>query len=188
MAPREHATDLLLSLADGNRDALDELVPLIYDELREVARKKLRWERQDHTLNTTELVHEAYLKLIQLDRIQWQSRAHFLSIAAQAMRNILVSYARNRKRLKRGGGAPHEPLEDVEEVPVEEADRILALDAAIERLAALDPRAARIIECRFFAGMTIEETAAVLETSPATIKREWRMLRHWLGREVGRSA
>lgn len=188
MVPQEHATDLLLSLTRGNREALDELIPLVYDELREVARKKLRWERPDHTLNTTELVHEAYLKLIQLDRVQWQSRAHFLSIAGQAMRNILVSYARNRKRLKRGGGAPHEALEEAEDVPVAEAERILALDSAIERLASLNPRQARIIECRFFAGMTIEETATVLEISPATIKREWTMLRHWLGRELGRLA
>ena len=111
MADQKHATELLLSLSNGNREAMNELVPLVYEELRAIARKRLSQERPDHTLNTTALVHEAYLKLIQLDRVQWQSRAHFLAIAAQAMRNILVSHARSRKRLKRGGGAPHTSIE-----------------------------------------------------------------------------
>jgi RNA polymerase sigma factor (TIGR02999 family) len=196
MPTRSDATELLLSLNDGNRGALNELVPLVYDELRAIARRKLRYERQGHTLNTTGLVHEAYLKLIGLDRVHWKSRAHFLAIAAQAMRNILVSHARRRKRIKRGGGAAHSPLEtaanlSVEEaggLPVDEADRILALDAALERLAVVNPRHARVVECRFFGGMTIEETAAVLEVSPGTAKRDWSLVRLWLGRELaGRS-
>jgi len=184
METRESATELLLSLSNGNRDALNELVPLVYDELRAIARRRLRHEQGGHTLNTTGLVHEAYLKLIQLDRVQWQSRAHFLAIAAQAMRNILVSHARSRKRLKRGGGAPHASLEEAEKLPAAEADRILALEAALERLTELNPRHARVVECRFFGGMTTEETAAVLEVSPGTVKRDWSLLRRWLGREL----
>ncbi len=188
MANQKQATELLLALSSGNRDAMNEFIPLVYEELREIARRRLRHERPDHSLNTTGLVHEAYLKLIQLDRVQWQSRAHFLAIAAQAMRNILVSHARSRKRLKRGGGAPHTSLEEAADLPAAEADRILALDAALERLATQNPRHARIVEYRFFGGMTIEETAAVLEISPATTKRDWSLLRLWLGRELGRPA
>jgi RNA polymerase sigma factor (TIGR02999 family) len=147
-----------------------------------------------HTLNTTDLVHEAYLKLVQLDRVQWQSRAHFLAIAAQAMRNILVSHARSRKRLKRGGGAAHASLEEAEDrvaavtLSAAAADRILALDEALERLASLNPRHARVVECRFFGGMTAEETAAVLEVSLGTVKRDWSLLRKWLGRELASEA
>lgn len=190
MVTQRNATELLLALSGGHREALNELVPLVYEELRAIARRRLRQERAGHTLNTTGLVHEAYLKLVQLDRMQWQSRAHFLAIAAQAMRNILVSHARNRKRLKRGGGAPHASLEEAEDLavaadlPVAEADRILALEAALERLAALNPRHARVVECRFFGGMTAEETAVVLEVSLGTVKRDWSLLRKWLGREL----
>jgi len=180
----QSATELLLSWSRGDRDALNDLVPLVYDELRAIARRRLRQERPDHTLDTTALVHEAYLKLIQLDRVQWQSRAHFLAIAAQAMRNILVSHARGRRRLKRGGGAPRAPLEAASGVPAVEAKRILALDAALERLAAVNPRHARVVECRFFGGMTIEETAVVLEVSSGTVKRDWMLLSRWLGREL----
>jgi RNA polymerase sigma-70 factor, ECF subfamily len=188
------ATELLLLWSHGNRDALHDLVPLVYDELRAIARRRLRLERPDHTLDTTALVHEAYLKLIQLDRVQWQSRAHFLAIAAQAMRNILVSHARSRRRIKRGGGAPHASLdsasgaqaaEAVAGVRAADAERILALDAALEHLAAVNPRHARVVECRFFGGMTIEETAVVLEVSPGTVKRDWMLLSRWLGRELG---
>jgi RNA polymerase sigma factor (TIGR02999 family) len=184
MATPKSATELLLALSNGNREALTELVPLVYDELRAIARRRLRHERLGHTLDTTGLVHEAYLKLVQLDRVQWQSRAHFLAIAAQAMRNILVSHARSRKRLKRGGGAPHTSLEEAANLPAAEADRILELDAALDRLAELNPRHARVVEYRFFGGMTLEETAAVLEVSLATAKRDWSLVRLWLGREL----
>jgi RNA polymerase sigma factor (TIGR02999 family) len=188
MATQEQATELLLSLSNGNREALNELLPLVYDELRAIARRRLRHERPGHTLDSVGLVNEAYLKLFQLDRIQWNSRAHFLAIAAQAMRHILVNHALRRKRIKRGGGAPHVPLDDAADLPAEEADRILALDEALERLAALNPRHAKVVECRFFAGMTIEETAAALGVSPATTKRDWNLLRLWLGRELADSA
>jgi RNA polymerase sigma factor (TIGR02999 family) len=185
MATQKRATELLLSLRDGNRGALDDLVPLVYDELRAIARRKLRHERRGHTLNSAALVHEAYLKLVQLDRVEWQSRAHFLGIAAQVMRNILVSHALRRKRVKRGGGAPHAPLEEAAGLPAKEADRIIALDAALEKLAAMNPRHARVVECRFFGGMTIAETAAALAVSGATVERDWAFLRVWLGRELG---
>lgn len=188
MTMQTRATELLLSLSGGNRAALDELVPLVYDELRAIARRRLRHERPGHTLDSVGLVNEAYLKLFQLDRIQWNSRAHFLAVAAQAMRHILVNHALRRKRIKRGGGAPHVPLDEAADLPGAEADRILALDEALGRLAALNPRHARIVECRFFAGMTIEETAAALGISPATAKRDWSLLRLWLGRELADDA
>ena len=188
MATQMRATELLLLLGNGNREALDELVPLVYDELRAIASNKLRYERSGHTLNTTALVHEAYLNLVQHDRVQWQSRAHFLAIAAQAMRHILVNHALHRKRIKRGGGAPHVPLDAAADLPVNEADRILALDSALDRLMAVNPRQARIVECRFFGGMTIEETAISLEISPATAKRDWTLMRAWLRRELEREA
>ena len=188
MATQEHATALLLAIGEGNREALNELVPLVYDELRAIARRRLRHERADHTLDTVALVHEAYLKLFQLDRIQWKSRAHFLAIAARAMRHILVNHALRRKRAKRGGGAVHVPLDLAGDLPVIEADRIVALDQALEHLAAVNARHAQVVECRFFGGMTIEETAAALDISPATIKRDWNLLRLWLGRELKDSA
>lgn len=188
MATPEKATELLLSLSKGNREALDELVPLVYDELRAIARRRLSHERPGHTLDSVGLVNEAYLKLFQLERIQWNSRAHFLAVAAQAMRHILVNHALRRKRIKRGGGAAHVPLDEVADLPAGEADRILALDGALDRLAALNPRHAKVVECRFFAGMTIEETAVALGVSPATAKRDWTLLRLWLGRELAAGA
>lgn len=184
MTNQKHVTELLISLGDGDRQALDELVPLVYNELRRIARSKLRFERSGHTLNTTALVNEAYLKLVQVDRLRYQSRAHFLAIAARAMRNILVSHARRRKRIKRGGGAPHVPLSEAVDFPAREADRILGLDAALHALAALNLRHARFVECRFFGGMTIEETATALGISTATAKRDWTVLRGWLQREL----
>ena len=180
----KRVTELLLALEGGNRAVLDDLVPLIYDELRSIARRKLRSERDGHTLTTTSLVHEAYLKLVQLDRVQWQSRAHFFAIAAQAMRHVLVNHALRRKRAKRGSGAAHVPLDEVADLPGGEADRILELDAALAKLTELNPRHARVVECRFFGGMTIDETAVALEISPATAKRDWTLLRAWLRREL----
>ena len=185
MATRTQATELLLSLGNGNKEALVELVPLVYEELKAIARRRLRLERKGHTLDTVGLVNAAYLKLFELDRIQWNSRAHFLAIAAQAMRQVLVDHARRKKRVKRGGGAPHVSLDEAGDLPVEDTERILALNDALDRLAQVNPRHARVVECRFFGGMTIEETAAALEISPATAKRDWGLLRLWLGRELG---
>jgi RNA polymerase sigma factor (TIGR02999 family) len=165
---------------------LDRLVPVVYDELRRIAHRQLRGERSDHTLDTTGLVHEAYLKLSRLDRIEWGDRAHFLAAAAGAMRRILVDYAVARRTGKRGGGRQRVPLDDVLILADERAEELLALDEALQRLAAESDRAARIVEWRYFAGMSIEETAAVLEVSPATVKREWVMARAWLNRELAR--
>jgi len=186
MTDPERVPHLPRSLGGGDRHALDELVPLAYEELRRIARRKLRLERSDLTLDTTALVNEAYLKLVGIDHVHWESRAHFLSIAAQAMRNVLVSHARHRRRLKRGGGAWHVSLSEAAELPAMEAERILDLDAALKNLAELNPRHARLVECRFFGGMTIEEAASVLGVSAATAKRDWVILRGWLQRELER--
>jgi RNA polymerase sigma-70 factor (ECF subfamily) len=166
---------------------LDRLVPLVYDELRRIARRQLRGERSDHTLDTTALVHEAYLKLSQLERIEWRDRGHFLAAAAGAMRRILVDCAVARKAEKRGGAARQQiPLEEVTILAGDRAEELLVLDEALERLAVHSARAAHIVEMRFFGGMSIEETAEVLEISPATVKREWTLARAWLNRELGR--
>ena len=185
MGTEQRVTDLLLQLKGGNRVVLDELVPILYEELREIASRKLRFERRGHTLNTTALVNEAYLKLVQIDRVQWQSRAHFLVIAAQAMRRVLVDHAVRRKALKRGGGHL-DGFETPSCLSVADADKILALNDALDRLATKSPRHARVVECRFFTDMTIEETAAALDISPATAKRDWALVRQWLVRELER--
>ncbi len=165
---------------------LDRLVPIVYDELRRIAHRQLRGERTDHTLDTTGLVHEAYLKLSRLDRIEWRDRSHFLAVAAGAMRRILVDYAVARRTGKRGGGRERVPLDDILILADERAEELLALDEALQRLAAESERAARIVEWRYFAGMSIEETADVLGISPATVKREWVTARAWLNRELAR--
>ena len=182
------ATELLIALGKGDREALRILIPLVHAELKQIARQRLKLERDDHTLDTTALVNEAYLKLFRSERLQLESRAQFLALAAQAMRNILVSYARARGRVKRGGGARPVSLSAAAGVPAAQAEQILDLNAALEALAALNPRHARFVECRFFGGMTIEETASALGISIATAKREWVLLRAWLQRELDRSS
>jgi RNA polymerase sigma factor (TIGR02999 family) len=177
-------TRLLVALADGDREALDRLLPLVYDELHRIAHRQMRGERSDHTLATTDLVHEAYLKLVGLDGVAWQGRVHFLATAAQAMRRILVNYAVSRTAQKRGGARRKISL-DVVELPVDQpGEELHALDEALRRLDAVNERHARIVECRFFAGMSIEETAELLGRSPATVKRDWVMARAWLHREL----
>ena len=163
---------------------IDRMVPLVYQDLRRIAHRQLRGERGDHTLDTGALVHEAYLKLSRLDRIEWRDRSHFVAAAAGAMRRILVDYAVARKTRKRGGAHQRVPLEDVIVLTDDNAQELLALDDALRRLAAESERAARIVEWRFFGGMSIEETAEVLEISPATVKREWTLARAWLNREL----
>ena len=166
---------------------MEDMFPLVYDELRRIAARAMRGERSDHTLCTTALVHEAWLELSKLTRIQWQNRAHFLAIAAQAMRRVLVDYAVARRRLKRGGGQVVESLDaDAVAIAVEQADDMLALDEALQRLTVMNARLARIVECRFFGGMSVEETADALDISPATVKREWATARAWLNRELQR--
>lgn len=164
---------------------MGDLFTLVYAELRRVAERQLRRERTSHTLGTTALVHEAWFELSKLNRIQWQSRSHFLALAAQAMRRVLVDYAVARRTLKRGGGRPIEPLEDDALAVVQErAPDFVALDEALQRLTAINERHARIVECRFYGGMSIDETAEALAISPATVKRDWMLARAWLNREL----
>jgi RNA polymerase sigma-70 factor (ECF subfamily) len=164
---------------------MGEPFPLVYDELRRIAARKLRNERTSHTLSATALVHEAWMELSKLNRIQWQNRSHYLAVAAQAMRRILIDYAVGRSRQKRGGGqAPLHLDDEVWAVAETRSDDLLALDESLERLAALNERQARIVEQRFYGGMTVEETAEALNVSPATVKREWATARAWLNREL----
>jgi RNA polymerase sigma factor (TIGR02999 family) len=164
---------------------MDDLFPLVYDELRRIAARELRHEREGHTLCTTALVHEAWIELSKLTRIQWQSRTHYLAIAAQAMRRVLVDYAIARRAQKRGGGMHLQPLdEDALAIVTERADELVALDEALERLTAMNPRLGRVVECRFYGGMSVEETADALQISSATVKRDWAAARAWLNREL----
>ncbi len=185
MVDQGEVTRILTDLSGGRSEAMDELLPVIYAELRSIAHRQLRRERAEHTLGTTALVSEAYLKLVDLNRIRWQDRAHFFAVSATAMRRILVDYAVRRKAAKRGGGQPHVQLHEAMAVAEERAEELLAIDEALRRLESCSERYARVVECRFFAGMTIPETAAALGVSPATVKREWQMARAWLNRELG---
>jgi len=164
---------------------MDELFTLVYAELRRIAGRQLRGERADHTLCTTALVHEAWVELSKLNRIRWQNRAHFLALASQAMRRVLVDYAMARLAQKRGGGMRKESLDgDALKVVQEGAEELVQLDEALHRLYAVNEHHARIVECRFYGGMTVEETAEALGVSPATIKRDWALARAWLNREL----
>jgi len=173
-------TQLLLAWSDGNRDALDELTPLIYRELKKLAESYLRRERVGHTLQPTALAHEAYIKLIDQHNVRWRNRAHFFGIAAQAMRRILVDHARARLAGKRGSGGAVVSLDEAIDVSDPRADQLIALDEALKRLAQLNPNRGRVIELRYFGGLTLEETAEVLGVSRATVIREWRMAKAWL--------
>jgi len=164
--------------------ALEQLVPVVYRELRGMARRYMASERPDHTLQASALVNEAYLKLVDVRRMQWQNRAHFFGVCAQLMRRILVDFARRQRVLKRGGGAQPLPLEEDIAVPVPQTTNLPALDDALNALAAVDPRKARVVELRFFAGLSVEETAEVLKVSPDTVVRDWRMAKVWLHREL----
>lgn len=178
-------TGLLTRWSRGDSSALDALLELIYDDCRQIAARQLRRERTGHSLDPTALVHELYLRLVDQRRATWENRAQFFGIAARIMRRILVDHARGRRRVKRGGSATLVSLGAANEEPTAARDvDVLAIDEALERLAALDEEQVRIIELRFFAGLTVEETAHVLGRSPRTIKREWRLARAWLFREL----
>ncbi|MEO5825432.1 MAG: sigma-70 family RNA polymerase sigma factor [Gemmatimonadales bacterium] len=181
-------TDALGALRDGDAGALDQLMPLVYDQLRRMARRQLGAEPTGHTFGTTALVHEAYLKLVDQTRVQWQDRAHFFAIAAQAMRRILIDHARRHCAARRGGvdGAAPVPISlDAAELSVmERAETLLAVDDALTRLALVDPRLARVVECRFFAGLTEQETAEALGLSVRTVARDWGLAKGWLYREL----
>jgi RNA polymerase sigma factor (TIGR02999 family) len=178
-------TELLQAWSGGDRAALDRLMPLVYDELKRVAARHLAGERAGHTLQATALVHEAYLKLVDQRSARWQNRAQFFAVAAQLMRRILVDHARAHAAAKRGAGATRVTLSALEETGVDQPDLdVVALDAALDRLAALDPRQARVVELRYFGGLSLEETASVVEISPATVKRDWAMARAWLYQQL----
>ncbi len=177
-------TQLLIKWRNGDQAALDELLPQVYDELRRLANYYLRQERLGHTLQTTALVHEAYLRLVGEKEVDWQNRAHFFGIAAVRMRQILVEYARSRQAAKRGGGEYRLSLSGADRLAKERDVNLLALDDALQSLESLDPQKARIVDLRYFGGLTIEETAEVLKISSATVKRDWSMARAWLRSKI----
>jgi RNA polymerase sigma-70 factor (ECF subfamily) len=180
----QNVTQLLLGWSQGDKEALDKLVPLVYDELRRQAARYLRRERVGHTLQTTALIHEAYLRLIDQKNVHWQNRAHFFGIAAQLMRRILVDHARTKKRAKRGGSDVRVSFSEATLKAKGQDLDIVALDEALERLAEIDEQQGKIVELKFFSGLTVEETAEVLSISAATVKRDWSMAKAWLHREV----
>ena len=180
-------TQLLIQWSNGDKAALDKLMPLIYEELRQLARHYMNRERAGHTLQTTALVNEAYLRLINRKQVHWQNRAHFFAIAAHLMRSILVDHARSHAYAKRGGGARKIALDEALAVSQQRAADVVALDDALKRLAEIDRQQSRIVELKFFGGLTIEETAEVLGLSPATIKREWSTAKAWLYHELNRN-
>jgi RNA polymerase sigma factor (TIGR02999 family) len=177
-------TRLLLDWSKGDPAALERLMPVIYDELRRLARSFLRKERRGHLLQTTALVHEAYLRLVDQRQVQWQNRAHFFAISAQLMRRILVDHARRRAAAKRGGDPDPVTLAEVPDLPLQRGIDVLALDQALSKLAALDPRQSRIVELKCFGGLSSDETAEALELSPRTVRREWTIAKAWLYRQI----
>lgn len=178
-------TQLLLKWSQGEQGAMEELLPLVYRELHKIAHRYLNKERGEHTLQTTALVHEAYIKLIDQNRVQWQNRAHFFGIAAQAMRRILVDNARQRLSGKRGSGAEKISIESNEiDISDEKASNLIELDFALKKLAELDPNKARLVELRYFGGLSLEETAEVLGVSRPTVIRQWRIAKAWLYKEI----
>jgi RNA polymerase sigma-70 factor (ECF subfamily) len=181
---RAHVTELLLTWGSGDRAALDELVPIIHEELRRLARHQMRGERDNHTLQTTALVNEAFLRLVDLRRIRWQDRAHFLALSARLMRRILVDHARSRGYQKRGGGAANVTFDESLVASPERGVDLVALDDALEDLARVDARKSQVVELRFFGGLSVEETAEALKISPETVTRDWRLAKAWLLREI----
>lgn len=186
---RDVATRLLLSSQDGDKDAVNQLMGMVYDEMCDIARQKLRYERNNHTFDTTALVHEAYFKLIRHDRVEWQSRSHFLAIAAQAMRRILINHAEKRKTVKRGGEFSRVELDVIEDPSEKEmsesmADEILAINEALKRMETFNERGSRIVEYHFFGGLTWKEIAEVIGVSPVTVRRSWNVAKLWLRREL----
>lgn len=183
MTPDPDITRLLLKWKNGSQAALDELLPLVYSELRALARSQLRRERRAHTLQATALVHEVFVRLATGGRIDWQDRSHFFGVAARAMRQILITHARRHGAQKRGGGGRPLPLADVAAPAAREID-LEALDESLGELSEMDPDLARVVELRFFAGFTIDETAEILDCSPATVSRDWQVARLWLHRRM----
>jgi RNA polymerase sigma-70 factor, ECF subfamily len=179
----DHISQLLRAWSAGDRLALGELTPIVYAELRHLAHRYMRRERAGHSLQTTALVNEAYMRLVDYKRMQWQDRAHFFAVSSQLMRRILVDNAR-RHNLKRGGGVQHVPLDEAAVVSRDPGVDLVALDDALTALARIDPRKARVVEMRFFGGLSVEETAAVVQVSPVTVRRDWSSAKIWLCREL----
>jgi RNA polymerase sigma factor (TIGR02999 family) len=186
MAPPSvhEVTQLLQAWSEGDRRALEELIPLVYEELHKVAHGYMAHEPPDHTLQTTAVVNEAYLRLVNFRQCSWQNRAHFFAVCAKLMRQILIDFARSRRYLKRGGANPHIPLEQALVASCEEPADLLALDDALQRLAAQDPRKSQVVELRFFGGLSVEETAEVLKVSAETVMRDWKVAKVWIFREL----
>jgi len=181
---KQEVTQLLVAWSQGDQAAFERLMPLVYEELRRVARRYMRRERAGHTLQTTAVVNEAYLRLIDASKVQWQNRAHFFAASAQLMRRILVDYARAHNYIKRGGEAPHMPLEEAAVFSAERAPDMVALDDALKSLALMDQRKSRVVELRFFGGLSVEETAEALKVSPRTVLNDWNLAKAWLLREL----
>jgi RNA polymerase sigma factor (TIGR02999 family) len=182
-AAGEDVSKLLRAWNDGDQSALEGLTPIVYAELRRLAHRYMKRERSGHSLQTTALVNEAYVRLVDYKRMQWQNRAHFFAVSGQVMRRILVENAR-RHNLKRGGGVPHVSLEEAAVVGTDRAEDLVALDDAMNALARIDPRKVLVVEMRFFGGLSIEETAEVLKVSPVTVRRDWSIAKVWLYREL----
>jgi len=185
-SPPSDVTLLLKRLSNGDQDALAQLIPLIYDELHRLAAFHLQRERIEHTLQTTALVHEAYLRLVDQKEAHWKNRGHFFAVAAQAMRRVLVDYARRHQAVKRGSSLPKISLDEAIAVSHGTANQLLVLDELLNRLTSVDPQESRIVELRFFGGLTVEETAEAMGISPATVKREWSVAKAWLLREIAK--
>lgn len=184
MLSTKNVTQLLIAWSDGDQSALEKLTPLVHSELHRLARRYMAQEGQGHTLQATALVNEAYLRLIDWKAVRWQNRAHFFGVSANLMRRILVDYARSRNYQKRGGGARKVPLDEAAVVSEDRAPDFVALDDALNTLAEVDPRKSKIVELRFFGGLSVEETAEVLKISPRTVMREWSLAQAWLYREM----
>jgi len=184
----QEVTQLLLAWSHGDQAALEQLTPLVYAELHRLAKRYLGGERRGHTLQTTALVNEAYLRLIDWKNVEWQNRAHFFGVSAQLMRRILVDFARSRHYAKRGGEAEQVSLAEASMVAQGRSAALVALDDALQALAALDPRQSQVVELRFFGGLSLEETAEVLKVSPATVRRDWSLAQAWLHRELNKTA
>jgi RNA polymerase sigma-70 factor, ECF subfamily len=187
LAPNE-ITGLLVAWGGGDQSALDRLMPLVYDELRQLARRYMSHERPGHPLQTTALVNEAYMRLVKWRGVKWQNRAHFFAVSAQMMRRILVDFARDKHYLKRGGGALQVSLGDAAVFTLERSSDLVALDEAFTALAELDKRKAQVVELRFFGGLSVKEAAEVLNVSEETVMRDWRLAKVWLLRELGQGA
>ena len=181
---QQEVTQLLEAWSNGDQQALDRLMPLVYEELRKLARRYMKSERAGHTLQTTALVNEAYLRLINVKGVSWQSRAHFFAISAQLMRRILIDFARSRNYAKRGGGAQRVSLDEALVISDRSYDDVLALDEALSSLASFDARKSQVVELRFFGGLSVEEAAQVLAVSPETVLRDWRLAKVWLTMEL----